>query len=60
MKMKDYAVTLNFYGREIMYVTAPDESEAEQLALEVAEAMDFNKLTIEFEVDSSEIDSDEP
>ena len=58
--MKDYVVTLNFYGREIMYVTAPDESEAEQLALEVAEAMDFNKLEIEFEVDTSEIDSDEP
>jgi hypothetical protein len=60
MKMKDYAVTLNFYGREIMYVRAPDESEAEQLALEAAEGMDFNKLEIEFEVESSEIDSDEP
>jgi hypothetical protein len=60
MKMKDYAVTLHFYGTEVMYVRAPDESEAEQLALEEAEGMDFNKLTIEFEVESSEIDSDEP
>ena len=58
--MKDYAVTLHFYGTEVMYVSAPDEEEAEQLALEMAEGMDFNKLEIEFEVDSSEIDSDEP
>jgi hypothetical protein len=60
MKSNDYAVTLNFYGREIIYVRAHDESEAEEVALEVAEAMDFNKLEIEFEIDSSEIDSDEP
>jgi hypothetical protein len=60
MKFKDYAVTVNFYGSEVIYVRAPDESEAEQAALEEAEGMDFNKLTIEFEIESSEIDSDEP
>jgi pyruvate dehydrogenase E1 component beta subunit len=31
-----------------------------KVALEAAEGMDFNKLEIEFEVESSEIDSDEP
>lgn len=59
MKFRDYAVRVNFYGSEVIYVRSPDEGEAMQLALEEAEGMDFNKLTIEFEVESTEIDSDE-
>lgn len=60
MKFRDYAVTVNFYGKEVIYVRSPDEEEAMQLALEEAESMDFTKLTIEFEIESAVIDTDEP
>jgi hypothetical protein len=59
MKMKGYAVRLNFYGTTTVFVTAPDYDEAEEVALEEAEGMNYNNLDIEFEVESSEIDTDE-
>lgn len=60
MRLKEYAVRLNFYGSTVVYVTAPDYEEAEELALEQADTGDYNTLDIEFEVESSEEDSDEP
>jgi hypothetical protein len=59
MRMKGYSVKLNFYGSTTVFVTAPDYDEAEQLALEQADAGDYNTLDIEFEVESSELDDDE-
>jgi len=59
MKMKGYAVRLNFYGSTTVFVTAPDYDEAETVALEEAENGNFNELEIEFEVESSEEDNDE-
>jgi hypothetical protein len=59
MKMKGYAVRLNFYGSTTVFVTAPDYDEAEEVALENAENGDYNLLEIEFEVEGSELDDDE-
>jgi len=59
MKMKSYAVRLNFYGSTTVFVTAPDYDEAETVALEEAENGNYNDLEIEFEVESSEEDNDE-
>jgi hypothetical protein len=59
MKMKGYAVRLNFYGSTTVFITAPDYDEAEEVALENAENGDYNLLEIEFEVESSEQDDDE-
>jgi hypothetical protein len=59
MKMKGYAVRLNFYGTTTVFVTAPDDEEGETVALEEAQNMDFNDLDIEFEIESTEEDNDE-
>lgn len=55
--MKDYAVRLNFYGTTTVIVSAPDDEEAMDVALEEAQNGNYNDLDIEFEVES--IDNDD-
>jgi len=58
MRMKSYAVTIQVSGTVTVFVTAPDYEEAEEEAYYEVQNMDLREEDLEFEVISSEEDSD--
>lgn len=59
MRMKSYAVKVNVSGTVTVFVTAPDYEEAEDCAIDEAQNMDLRDCDLDYEVISSEEDSDE-
>lgn len=59
MKMKSYAITIEVSGTITVFVTSPDEDEAQDLALEEAYNQKWNDWDLELEVNGSEEDSDD-
>ena len=59
MRMKGYVVTLNVTGKVSIYVTAPDDGEAEDVAYDEIQNEDWNKWDLDFEVTDCELDDDD-
>lgn len=59
MRMKGYVVTLNVMGKVSIYVTAPDDGEAEDVAYDEIQSEDWNKWDLDFEVVGCELDDDD-
>ena len=59
MRMKGYVVTLNVMGKVSIYVTAPDDGEAEDVAYDEIQSEDWNKWDLDFEVTGCELDDDD-
>lgn len=59
MKMKGYVVTLEVTGRVSVYVTAPDDGEAEEVAFDEIQNEDWNKWDLDFEVVECELDNED-
>ena len=59
MRMKGYVVTLNVMGKVSIYVTAPDDGEAEEVAYDEIQSEDWNKWDLDFEVTDCELDDDD-
>jgi hypothetical protein len=57
MMMRDYEVTLYFSGSRTFYVNAPDESEAEELAMEMLD--DLHQLDEDLEITDCECHEDD-
>jgi L-lactate utilization protein LutC len=54
MKMKNYAVTIEVSGTITVFVSAPDDSEAEEIAFEEAQNQNWNDWELDLEVNGSE------